>query len=154
VDRGGGGRGVRLWLCRTHGKWTSQVNRCAEWSTLPRRVSPRTPTLHGRSNADTTTPGRSLPRSTDRPGPAGEGDGTAVEQRNMRSRDGLAPGKRSRLGQLVQNAATAPTTRAAPVTHALKVDPRSARARSIMASCTAPGCTWTIRGVPDVEAAQ
>jgi hypothetical protein len=76
----------------------------------------------------------------------------------MKAWDVLALGKRSRPGlsgvRLEQAAASAPTTGAVPVTHALHVDPRSERARSIMASCTASGCTWTVRGALDVGAAQ
>jgi hypothetical protein len=92
------------------------------------------------------------------PGPAGESAIAAVEMQPVRAWDALVLGKRSRLspvGARPEHRATPTTpTREPPVTHAMQVDPRSARSRSTMASCTAAGCTWTVRGVPDVAAAE
>jgi len=50
--------------------------------------------------------------------------------------------------------AVGPTTTPATVTHALQMDPRSSQSRSIVASCRAPGCTWSIRGALDIDGAQ
>jgi hypothetical protein len=72
--------------------------------------------------------------------------------------DAFALGKRSRPGlagaSQKPTAPSAPTTSSVQATHALHVDPRSVRTRSILGSCTAAGCTWTVRGALDVYAAE